>query len=167
MASETTLSCFFGHRPAKPCFHRLWHRMGMNDGEIETLGFLIVADPTFEEHAVVPKDVSLASLALAKTVKDGFRNRVDSISNCVDAATSVPHNVIGIRAVSKTHSRVCLQNLTVGSWLQRSPHQVGRSLRSLAGVALRADAASHKTNTSQLASGPPPGQSPVLILTAW
>jgi hypothetical protein len=115
----------------------------------------------------VPKDVSLASLALAKAVKDGFRNRVDSVSNCVNAATSIPHNVIGIRAVPKTHSRVSLQNLTVGSWFQRSPHQVGPSLRSLAGVALRADAASHITNTSQLACGPPPGQSPVLILASW
>src|SRR5258705_6257803 len=108
MTIEAPLRCFRRHRTAQTIFERFRHRTRVNDSEVETLYFLIVADATFVKHTLMPKHIGLACLTLAKAIEHRFGNRVQTITDCVDAPLSLTHNLIVVRAVAKVQARVSL-----------------------------------------------------------
>src|SRR5258705_4714995 len=101
MTIEASLRGLRRHRTAQTIFERFRDRTRMNNSEVETLYFLIVADPTFVKHALVSKHIGLTGLTLAKAVKHGFGNRVQTITDCVDTLLSVTQNLIVVRTVAK------------------------------------------------------------------
>src|ERR1051326_1534618 len=112
MTSEATLRRFRRHRTAQTLRERFGHRVWVQDSEIEPLNFLVVTDATLVEDAPVLKYISLAGLTLAKTVEDGFGNRVSTIADGVDVAVTLADDFVVIRSVAKTQSRMRFQNLT-------------------------------------------------------
>src|SRR6185295_15332471 len=108
MTIETPLSCFLGHRTAQTIFERFRHRTRVNNSEVETLDLLIIADATFVKHALMSKHISLTCLTLAEAVEHGFGNRVQTITDCVDALLSVANNLIVVGTVAKVQARISL-----------------------------------------------------------
>src|SRR5258708_21836906 len=149
------LCCVHSDWMEETVFQRLRHRMGMNDSKVEALDFLIVADPAFVEHTLVLKHISLTSLALAKAVKDWFRDRVQTVSDCVHAAVSFSKNLVVIGTVAKVQSRMSFQNLTALDRFQRPAHRIGQTLCREGSMALNTGITSHITHTDKLMSRPP------------
>src|SRR6266480_354853 len=127
----------------------------MEDSEVQVLNFLIVTDTAFVEHSLVSKHISLTSLALAEAVENGLGNRVYTISDSVDAAISVPHNLVAIGTVAKVQSGTHFQKLTALDGLQRTAHRIGQPLGCVLEVALGAGPASHIANPGKLTGRTP------------
>src|SRR5260370_38950586 len=100
----------------------------MNDREIETLGFLIVANAAFVKDPLMLKHISLAGLTLAKAVEHRFGNRVLTVGDRIDAAVSFAYDLVVIRTIAKAHSRVSFQNSTTFDRFQRAAHRICRAL---------------------------------------
>src|SRR2546425_6774870 len=96
------------------------------------------------------KHISLASLALAKAIKHGFGNRVQTIADCIDAAVPFPHNLIVIGTVAKVQARASFQNLATFDRLQRATHRIGQPLCRQRSVTLSTGAASYIAKPAKL-----------------
>lgn len=140
--------------------------MRMDDCEIQTSGLLVITHSTLEEHTIVTKDISLASLPLAKTVEDRFRDRIAAISDCVDTAVPAAHNLVCVGTITKLELRILFQNLAVGDGFQSATHSVGQALCGFINVALRTGVVAHITNSGQLVCRPPSGERFILVLPA-
>src|SRR6185369_15845922 len=104
MTIEASLRGLRRHRTAQTIFERFRHRTRMNNSEVETLYFLIVADTTFVKHALVSKHIGLTGLTLAKAIEHRFGNRVQTIADCVEALLSVTHNLIIVGTIAKVQA---------------------------------------------------------------
>ncbi len=100
----------------------------MHDSEVETLDFPIVTNAAFVEHSVMSKHISLTGLPLAKAIEDGFGNRVQTITDCLDAAMSIPRNLVVIGTVAKVELSMGFQKLTTFDGFQRATHRIGQTL---------------------------------------
>ncbi len=101
--------------------------MRMQNGEVQILDFLIVTHPAFVEHSHVLKHVGLTSLALAKTKQNRFRNRAPAIAYGVAAAISLSDNLVVVRTVTKSQSRMRFQDVTTLGGFQRATHRISQT----------------------------------------
>ena len=56
----------------------------MPDREVELADLLKVADARFVEYVVVPEEICLADVSLAKTIKDRFRDALCAVRDGID-----------------------------------------------------------------------------------
>src|SRR6188474_2615904 len=104
MTVEAALRSFRRHRTAQTIFERFRHRTRVNDSDVETSNFLVVAEATFVKHALMSQHIGLTGLTLTKAVKHRFGNRVHAITDCEDALRSVTHNLIIVGTVAKVQA---------------------------------------------------------------
>ena len=127
----------------------------MQNSEVETLYFLIIAEATLVKNSIVPKHIGLTCLALAKAKKNLLGNRIWTIGYGVDAAVALANDLVIIGTLAKAQMRVGFQNLTTVDGCQGTTHRICQALCGQRSVTLSTGAASHITHAGKLMSRPP------------
>ena len=92
------------------------------NGDIQTLDIFVEADAAFVERTIVPEDVGLARLPLAKCVEYRLGNCVNAIGYRVQALVAAAHDLMGVGSATVRHPPICAQNFARCYRLKSATH---------------------------------------------
>ena len=94
----------------------------MSDCEVEFADLFEVTDARFVEDVVVSKEVSLADMALSKTVKNRPGNVVVAVANRIDNRLALARKLVRVRSVFECQRTATGDDATVRRDLERLRH---------------------------------------------
>ena len=109
--------------PAGSHFERWRYVAWIANGDIETLNVFVEAEATFVERAIVPEDVRLARLSLAKRVEYRLGDCVNAIGYGVEALVAVADDLVSVWSTAKRQPRMRAENFARSHRLECSPHR--------------------------------------------
>ena len=157
VATETLLRLVATNRASERVFERRRHCRLMSDREVELAKFFKVTDARFVKNVVVTKQVRLADVALAETVKNRFANAFRAVADGVDDGIVLARELVCVRSVLERQLSARGDDATIRRDFERLAHW-GIQLRRLRLVTVETRFAADIAHALRVRVRPPVGE---------